>query len=300
MTYEIVVPARNDGLELSRGTAVAICLPQKGEKKTYFLYSSGRSGFIEGARIQGVGVKRFFAEQGFESAAEQDPRAIKLADLMDVRRGLALVEEASRNRAQALQRELAGQRCLYVPFDETQERVEVTVSAPDYCTTTVIDLHAGFNSGAVKVQPEPENGYRTSVTLSSGWLRPISAESTRTPVSTEYGGIVEKAVYFIANSGLGLLHASCHLELDLGADKTSIFPRGLIPIDLPCGDVLEVGIDGVDELLVRYVRAGQVIHERSGLYGVRMGDAIGAIAAALVRVMDLDAAPKPKARKKAA
>lgn len=300
MTYEIVVPTHNDGLELSRGTAVAICLPQKGEKKTYLLYASGRSGYLEGARIQGVGVKRFFAEQGFAPVAEEDPRAIKLADLMDVRRGLALVEEASRNRAQALQRELAGQRCLYVPFDETQERVEVTVSAPDYCTTTVIDLHAGFNSGAVKVQAEPENGYRTSVTLSSGWLRPISAESTRTPVSTEYGGIVEKAVYFFVNSGLGVLHASCHLELDLKADETSAFPRGLIPIDLPCGDVLQVGIDGVDELLVRYVRAGQVIYERSGLYDVRLGDAIGAIAAALVRVMDLDAAPKPKARKKAA
>lgn len=101
MTYEIVVPTRNDGLELSRGTAVAVCLPQKGEKKTYFLYASGRSGYIEGARIQGVGVKRFFAEQGFAPAAEEDPRAIKLADLIDVRRGLALVEEASRNRAQA-------------------------------------------------------------------------------------------------------------------------------------------------------------------------------------------------------
>jgi hypothetical protein len=48
----------------------------------------------------------------------------------------------------------------------------------------------------------------------------------------------------------------------------------------------------VDELLVRYVRAGQVIHERSGLYDVRLGDAIGAIAAALVRVADLDAAPE--------
>lgn len=300
MTYEIVVPTRNDGLELSRGKAVAICLPGKGEKKTYFLYSSGRSGYIEGSRIRGVGVKRFFAEQGFELASEQDPRAIQLADLMDVRRGLALVEEVSRNRAQALQLELAGQRCLYVPFDAEQERAEVTVSAPDYCTTTVIDLNAGFTSGAVSVQPEPENGYRSSVTLSSGWLRPLSAQSTRTPVSTEYGGIVEKAVYFIVNSGLGVLHASCHLEMDLRADETSVFPRGLIPVDLPNGDVLEVGIDGMDELLVRYVRAGEVIYQRSGLYDVRPGDAIGAIAAVLVRVADMDAAPKAKSRKKAA
>ena len=300
MTYEIVVPTRNDGLELSRGKAVAICLPGKGEKKTYFLYSSGRSGYIEGSRIRGVGVKRFFAEQGFELASEQDPRAIQLADLMDVRRGLALVEEVSRNRAQALQRELAGQRCLYVPFDAEQKRAEVTVSAPDYCTTTVIDLNAGFTSGAVSVQPEPENGYRSSVTLSSGWLRPLSAQSTRTPVSTEYGGIVEKAVYFIVNSGLGVLHASCHLEMDLRADETSVFPRGLIPVDLPNGDVLEVGIDGMDELLVRYVRAGEVIYQRSGLYDVRPGDAIGAIAAVLVRVADMDAAPKAKSRKKAA
>ncbi len=300
MTYEIVVPTRNDGLELSRGKAVAICLPGKGEKKTYFLYSSGRSGYIEGSRIRGVGVKRFFAEQGFELASEQDPRAIQLADLMDVRRGLALVEEVSRNRAQSLQRELAGQRCLYVPFDAEQKRAEVTVSAPDYCTTTVIDLNAGFTSGAVSVQPEPENGYRSSVTLSSGWLRPLSAQSTRTPVSTEYGGIVEKAVYFIVNSGLGVLHASCHLEMDLRADETSVFPRGLIPVDLPNGDVLEVGIDGMDELLVRYVRAGEVIYQRSGLYDVRPGDAIGAIAAVLVRVADMDAAPKAKSRKKAA
>lgn len=300
MTYEIVVPTRNDGVELSRGTAVAICLPAKGEKKTYFLYSSGHSGYINGARIQGLGVKRFFAEQGFELASEQDPRAIKLADLMDVRRGLALVEEASRNRAQALQRELAGQRCLYVPFDASQDRVQVTVSAPGPFTTTVIDLNAGFNSGAVSVQAEPENGYLSSVTLSSGWLRSVSAEATRTPVGTEYGGIVEKAVYFIVNSGLGVLHGSCHLEMDLNADETSIFPRGLITIDLPCGDVLEVGIDAMDELLVRYMRAEQVIYERSGLHDVRLADAIGAIAAVLVRVADLDASPKARPRKKAA
>jgi len=300
MTYEIVVPTRNDGLVLSRGTAVAVCQPGKGEKKTYFLYSTGRTGHIEGARIQGVGVKRFFAEQGFELAGEQDPRAIKLADLMDVRRGLALVEEASRDRAQALQRELAGQRCLYVPFDAEQNRVEVTVSEPDYCTTTVLDLASGFSSGAVSTKVEKENGYRTSVTLSSGWLRPVSAESVRTPVSTEYGGIVEKAVYFIVNSGLGVLHASCHLEMDLRADETSVFPRGLIPVDLPNGDVLEVGIDAVDELLVRYVRAGEVIYQRCGLYDVRLGDAIGAIAAVLVRVADMDAVPKAKSRKKAA
>ncbi len=61
-----------------------------------------------------------------------------------------------------------------------------------------------------------------------------------------------RAVYFIVNGELGRLHASCHLEMDLRADETSVFPRGLIPVDLPNGDVLEVGIDGMDELLVRY------------------------------------------------
>ncbi len=43
-----------------------------------------------------------------------------------------------------------------------------------------------------------------------------------------------------------------------------------------------------------------MIYQRSGLYDVRPGDAIGAIAAVLVRVADMDAAPKAKSRKKAA
>ncbi len=105
------------------------------------------------ARIRGVGVKRFFAEQGFELASEQDPRAIQLAVLMDVRRGLALVAEVMSQPCSGAATRVGWTALPLTFLDAEQERAEVTVSAPDYCTTTVIDLNAGFTSGAVSVQP---------------------------------------------------------------------------------------------------------------------------------------------------
>ena len=106
------------------------------------------------------------------------------------------------------------------------------------------------------------------------------------PRSTEYGGPIETAAYLIANSGLASVSGPMHV--DDKPDMSNPFPCGHMTLSLTNSvDEIEIGIDAGDELVVRYLRAGAVVCQRQGLdtaggKTIRLGDAIGSIAAILV------------------
>ncbi|WP_157643816.1 hypothetical protein [Burkholderia ubonensis] len=289
-------------LALSTGKGVAVYPAMKGESKSYVLLDNGRVAVIKGARINGVGVARFLKENGFDLALPSDPMAVKLADYLDTQDGLELVESASIKKAQELQRELEGKTCTFVPFDGERPSVEVFVTPREGYGVVSFDLVNGFSSGTVETAFNVKSGLGSDLALSAGWLVGPTGDATKMPRNTEYGGPVEHAVFVMCNCGLGSVVGAPNLVMageDAGEDVE--YPRGKLEMALNNGDHIRVGINGGDEPEVTYLRDGVALYTRTGLYGTRLGEAVGAIAAVMVRVAELDAAQvKKPSRKKAA
>jgi hypothetical protein len=286
-------------IALTSGKAIAAFPARKGEDKSYFLMESGKLATMKGARINGIGVPRFLKDHGFEVAQPGDSNAELVADLLDVLEGTTLVETASRTKASELQREFGGKDCIFVPFDEDQPTAAVKVEEPNGIQHVHFDLVSGFSSGSVGIDYLPSSNLGSDIVLSSGWLVGPDGDSHSMPRNTEYGGTVERAVYVICNCGLGSLVGAKNLTMDESAPEDAPFPRGLLELAVANGDVVQVGITAGDELGVVYRRAGEALYSRSGMTKPRLGEVIGCIAAVLVRVAELDAAPVKKAPKKA-
>lgn len=296
----ILVGINGATLTLTKSKAVAAFPPRKGENVSYMLSESGQLLKVPGARIAGVGVVRFLKLNGFDVAQPGDPLAAKLADLLDIREGTELVEKASQRRTAELQREFAGKECTFVPFDEERPCEVVTVEPPRGSIITSFDLTSGFSSGAVQTAYRPGSTYGMDLALSAGWLVGPESDAAQLPRNTGYGGLVERAVYVICNVGLARLVGAKNLVMDENAAENSPYPRGQLELALENDDRIVVGITGGDELEVAYLREGAVLYSRTGMPHPRLGEVIGAIAAVMVRVEELDAVPVKKSRKKAA
>lgn len=287
-------------LSLSSGEGVAVYPIQKGGTHSFILLADGRMVSMKGSRIGGLGVPRFLMEKGFTLAEPGNPFAEKLADLLDVRDGTKLVEDASQKHARQLQQELGGKSAQFVPFAEGESTKTIHVEVPGHFTHTIFDLSSGFSSGSVGIEFNIENNLCSSLALNTGWIVPPEVDASTMPRNTEYGGTVELAVLTICNCGLGTLVGTPNLVMDNSDSVTEPFPRGKMTVELTSGDTLIVGIDALDEMIAQYVRNGQVIYSRTGLNALSLGRVIGSIAAVLVRVQEQDADLMNRFRKKAA
>lgn len=306
-TNKILVGVNGAVMSLQSGAKVVAIYPAgKGDTESCLLLTDGKMAVMKGARILGVGVARYFTEHDFELAKPGNPDAENLADMVDAREGTSLVERHSSEYAQTLARELGGQQCTFVPFATDKPIVPVTVEPPRGIMSTAFDLLNGFAAGQVAVEYRPESrDCGMGANLSTGWLVGPSGQPEQMPRSTEYGGVVEHAVFVICNSGLGRLVGAQNLEMDEDAPLDAMYPRGKMEICLNNGDRLTVGITAVDELGVHYTRDGVMVYAREGMVGegvkaLKLGSVIGAIAAVLVRVqeMDADSVKVPRARVK--
>ncbi|TAL80692.1 MAG: hypothetical protein EPN77_19330 [Candidimonas sp.] len=277
-------------LNLQSCKGIAVFPARKGSDKSYVLTDSGEMKYLKGSRINGVGVPRFLRESGFELAAPGDKRAAQLADLVDVQDGISMVERATQHRAAEIQQSLAGQDCTFVPFDVNSPIAAAKVAPARKVTTTSMDLRTGFSSGCVEIEYVPGSALGSSLSLASGWIVGADVNAGSLPRNTDYGGLVELAVYIICNAGLGALVGSSNLEMDEGSPEDAPYPRGMLSLSLAGGDLVQVGITSGDELEVRYLRGGEQLYARTGMTKPRLAEVVGCIAAVLVRVSDLDSA----------
>lgn len=297
---QIYVGINGATLSLTKGKAVAVLPPRKGETASHMLLESGQVVKVKGTRINGVGVPRYLKEHGFALAEPGNALAARLADLVDIQDGTDLVEAASQTRAAELQRQFAGQMCTFVPFDASRSSIAVQVQEPRGSQAISFDLLEAFSSGTVSIAYVPGSGLGSEIALSAGWLVGPDGDAGGMPRNTEYGGLVEQAVYVICNCGLGTLVGARNLVADDEAPVDAPYPRGMLEFAVTNGDRVQVGSTGCDELEVVYRRAGDVLYSRSGMTNARLGEVIGDIAAVLVRVGVMDARPAKKAGKKAA
>jgi hypothetical protein len=277
------------------GRGIAVYPVRKGEDCSHVLLSSGKVARMKGSRINGLGVARYLSQNGFELAQPGDKNAERLADEVDVIDSIKLVEAAANDKADELQRLFAGKTCTFVPFDETKASAQVTLNAPDGFLTICADLVDGFSAGNVKIEYRTGSTLSSQVALSAGWLVGPDGDVSNLPRNKEYGGPLERAMYILCNSGLAALVGNQNLLLSADPD----YPRGMMEVALENGDRLRLVIVA-DEPVVIYIREGEVLYTRTGMYGTRLRDAVGAIAAVLVRVAELDAQKVKRTRKKAA
>ncbi len=292
--------ANGHNLPLTSGEGVAVYPIQKGGTQSFILLADGRMVTMKGSRIGGVGVPRFLTEKGFKLAEPGNPFAAKLADLLDVRDGTKLVEDASQKRARQLQHEFGGKNAQFVPFAEGESTKAIKVEVPGYFSHTIMDLSAAFNAGSVGIEFNIENNLSSSLAMNTGWIVGPEVDAATLPRNTKYGGTVELAVLTICNCGLGSLVGVPNLEMDESDSMTEAFPRGKMAVALTSGDTLVVGIDAMDEMVAQYIRDGEVIYSRTGLNALSLGKVIGSIAAVIVRVQEQDAYMAKGTRKKAA
>ena len=297
---KILVSTNGVGLTLSNGSkAIAVYPSTKGQDKSFMLLASGKMGIMRGMRIDGVGAARYFTERGFAPAEPGNPQAEKLADMVDCYEGTILVEKHNQAMAETLARAFGGQKCTYVPFDADKPIVSVMVEPYRGIISTAYDNVNGFAAGCLSVEYDRQaTGGMLDVTLNRGWLVGPEGSAADMPRNTEYGGPAELAVFIICNSGIGSLLGAKNLVMDENATVDTPFARGQLVIGLKNDDRIVVGIDAGDEMVVQYVRNDAVLYSRTGLYALRQGEVIGAIAAVLVRVQEMDAAPAKGSRAK--
>ncbi|MEX3983928.1 hypothetical protein AB4Y45_33625 [Paraburkholderia sp. EG287A] len=298
---KIFVGANGETILLAKGRAVAFYPPQKGgEPASYALMESGELARIPGTRWHGLVISRYLKEQGFELVNPHvNPGADyaeRLADLLDRQEGRNLVAEAASEKATELQRAFAGQSCTFVPFEETKAAAAVTIKDREGTRTYCIDLTGNFSAGSMRIEYVTGSNLGLDVKLSDGWLVGPNGDVSAMPRNTEYGGLVEKAVYVICNSGLGSLVGDRNLRYC----AKSVYTRGTMKFALENGDIVQVGVDGGDDLHVTYFRDGKVQYTRNRMDGPSLGEIVGSIAAVIVRVREQDAAKMKKVTKKAA
>lgn len=297
----IYVAPEGAELALSSGKAIAAFPVRKGEDRSFFLMESGKIAVVKGSRVNGVGVKRFVQEAGFVLADKTDVRALKLADYLDVREGTEWVSSVTQLRSAELQKLWAGTTCTYVPFDANKPVRQVTVTAPRGSRLTRFDLEDGFTSGCVETEYQPGSPYCSDLGFGDGWLVGPGEDPTDYPRNTEYGGLVERAAFVIDNVGIATLEKQHLTMAGDGAVEGAVHLRGELNLRLAnSDDVVQVGIDGGDMLVVNYIRENSVVYSRMGITHPRLGEVIGDITAVIIRMRELDELTTVKSRKKAA
>lgn len=285
-------------------TGIAVYPAQKGTSHSMVLTKSGKLVKMPGARIAGVGVPRYLQSNGFSLASPDDQAACDLADLLDMEDGVQLLEDASRRQAENYQAWLAGKSMKLVPYDAEKPVQQVAFRAVQSGVLTVAHLDAGLSLAGMRIEYLPSLG--DSLDLLDGWVIGLDEDESASARNTEYGGSVELACYLLCNAGLAVLDG--HKNLADGIEEVADvpFPRGFLRMRVTdvrpeaANDVLVVGITATDELEVVYERDGQAIYRRHGLQGVKMRKVVGSIAAALVRVREMDAdVAKVKTKKRA-
>jgi hypothetical protein len=279
----------------------AVFPPQNGVNKTLFLLDSGKIAQMKGARINGIGVKRWLAEHGLVPATAGHEAAERLADYLDIQEAVPLVEDAMTKRALAIQDTQIGKTLRIVPFDRSKKGRSIIVEGSAYRTvTTMLGFGVGISGACVRADNTAMRAggasYAADACLTEGWVVTEEEDIADFPQPSEYGDLLETASYVICNSGLAKLGARKHLEGEEAGTE-----RGSMALELPEGESIVVGVDAMDELVVRYLdAAGQCVYERHGLEDVRLGAAVGSIAAVIVRVAEMRAAKPAKRMKKAA
>lgn len=281
----------------ARGVAVYVASPGS---TSYVLLADGTVSPLKGARVNGMGVAKYFASQNFELAKQGDASANRFADELDALEGDKLISTRTMAFAQQQEAKFDGQRCTAVPFSPDKPVRSVTVKAQQG-SCTVFDLRSGFHAGQVSVEHNGDSrDTGMGVRMDEAWLVGPEGQPETLPRLTEYGGVIEHAVYVICNSGTGQLVGARNLGKTGDPVIDTAFIRGALNVLLTNGDTLIVGIHAGDELGVQYRRAGTVLYEREGLTGnsneLRLDHVIGAIAAAIVRAQELDADAAKKKR----
>lgn len=293
---QILVGFNGAHVQMSSGAKmIAAMPPARGDKEFFGLFEDGKMRSIKGTRLAGVGVPRYLKENGFIEAPDGDQRAAKLADMLDQRQAIKMVESLGQEKAHQIRKTFGGQVLKFIPFDPAKEILDVEIAAPNGFVTSVLEFGTHLSEPQVETKFGPHG---SGVSLARGWLIESSKDQAAYPRNEEYGGLVERAVYALSSCGIGELVGAQNL---LPNDESESYARGRLDLMLPTGDFLTVGVDGADELHARYYRNNACLHERRGLEGLSIGQAIGSIAAVLIRVQEVDAfvAPK-KPRKKAA
>ena len=277
--------------------ALAFYPVDKGGKGSFALTDKGRKVILSGARINGLSPARYVSECGMVLAEEGNEAANCLADMLDAEEARQMVERISRERATELQKEFGGRVCSYVPFEEGKAIESATILMYEGIGGFVVD-GSGFTSGKVDVKFGAQLG--SCIQMHKGWLVAPDISPESFPRVTEYGGLVEHAIFTLCNCGMGEIEGPAHLETPESSDPA--FARGKISMRLKNGDRLSAGADALDTLSVTYERSGVVVYQRSGLASgserLNLGLYIGAIAAAIVRVNEMDAFKPSKSRVK--
>ena len=294
-------------LQLSSGPAVAFRPLDRGDKHSFALLESGRMARVSGARINGIGIERFIVEQGYIKAQPGHLQGDCLARKISVEEGVKLVDRASLEQAAKLQALFGGKECTYVPFAPDKPAEKVLIASPDGIRSCCIDFSSGMSCGNVKVSYARQEGYRSSdIHLSDGWLVGPNGDPSAMPRGTDYGGLIERAAFIIANAGLGSIVRNLTCS-DHPATEDP-FPRGRMELALTDSeDRVVIGIDAGDELVVQYVdKNNDIVCTHTGLDDssdgrLRICDAVGAIAAVIVVAeakKELAAKEKPAVRRK--
>lgn len=299
-SQNIYVGINGSHIVLNSGSkGIAVIPPNKGENFFYLFTDKGTMSQMKGSRLYGKGVKTWLKENGFALAQPSDETAARFADLLDVREGLKLVEDIGAKTANYLQELHSASIMRFVPFDSDKPMQDVTVEPNKGYVTVVFDLESGITAPGVRIEYTSGVSNMLHASLTQGWLVPVDSDTAVLPRGTEYGGVMEQAVYTICNCGLAKLNGANNLEFSENSAEFEQFPRGVLEMVLPNGDQVFVGSDAGDELAVDYRRAGVSIYKRSGMEGLRLGDVVGSIAAVFVRVAELDALPVKKVKKAA-
>lgn len=288
-------------VKLNSGARPTAIFPiQKGGKHSSFLLDSGKVAHVKGARINGIGIKRWLTEQGMVLANAGNKFAERLADYLDIQEGIKLVEDGQTQRAHQIQSAQAGKALHIIPFARDKEERTMAVDGDSRFSTHILGIGTGISGACVRADNSAYRAgsggtYSADACLLDGWVIPEGEVPSDFPRPSEYGELLETAAYIICNAGLAKLGARKHIE----GDEPGI-ERGSMVLDLPEGESIIVGVDAADELVVRYLDAfGQCVYERHGLEDVRLGEAVGSIAAVIVRVAEIRAAQaKPAKRSK--
>jgi hypothetical protein len=296
MTKPIYVAGPNGvTLPLKSGAVIAIRPVAKGEQYSLALTDAGRFVRLKEQRINGMGIERYMTNLGFVKAGAQDKHAMTLTDKIAVHDSIAFVEQASHQYAKILQSQFAGKRVTYVPFDLTKPIDTADVASGDGLFVVLLGLGIGISCGCVSVEYQTDARCKSAMSLADGWIVGPDDDPVAVPRATAYGGLIERAAYLIANTGL----ATVSRAMTVTDEPGDPFPRGRMTLALTDStdstdstDYIEIGINGGDELVVQYRRAGgELVCERQGLEQMHperlcLGDAVGSIAAVLMTARD--------------
>lgn len=272
-SYRIFVGISGAKLALEGGRfAVAVCLPRPGCPTTYLLLDTGDLGSLDAPQFAGAtGELALATEASFEVAPVGHPDALRLADLIDVDQGLALAISSSIRKAVTIAETKNATHWTYVPFSAGEQPVAVVIKQhPELGTRT--NVVEGFTSALVDVEPNPLHPLEgNAVAFSEGWLlpNPVPAGTVAQVPRLTDASVVAHAVFTICSCGLGTL-AAAHTPV---AFKIQVSPDDVVKVEV-----------SPEHLVVAYWHASLLLYSRTCAIPSRMGDAVGAITAVLIRV----------------